>query len=271
VNTAFSPADRKILRDALCAVPQFLTPRDRNTLIRLILEGHAFSRHVDTFLSWVDWNGGAVPVADELLRLLEGHEIAPGTPALRVLAEAMEPMAGMAHRQEIVRIRERLGWVTHSPGYSFPQTGEIVAKRERGEYDVFLCHNSKEKSEVIAIGDRLIQRGLLPWLDRDVLRPGLRWLPEIERQILSIPSAAVLVGGSGIGPWQDEEIDAILRTFKKQNRPVIPVMLEGAPEIELPPFLDGRTRVDFRKNQPDPMDQLVFGITGKNPRFASTS
>ena len=281
MNIAFSSADSKILRDALCAVPQFLTARERQTFIRLTLEGHPFSHEIEKVLHHIYWSGGSVVVASELLRLLEGHEIAPGIPALRVLAEAIEPMAGMTHRQEIVRLRERLGWVTHSPGTenarstgardSFPQAGDIAAKRERGEYDVFLCHNSQDKPEVLKIHDRLLQRGLLPWLDQHDLRPGLRWLPEIERRISSIPSAAVFVGRSGIGPWQDEEIDAILRKFKKQNRPVIPVMLEGAPDIELPPFLDGRTWVDFRRNTPDPLDQLVFGVTGRNPRLESKS
>lgn len=215
-----------------------------------------------------------------MLRLVEGHEIAPGTPALRVLAEAIEPMAGMARRAKVRNLRERLGWAAQ-PSQPFvlpvaaavanPGQAAINAKRERGEYDVFLCHNSAEKPEIMQIGERLLQRGLLPWLDQHCLRPGFRWIPEIERQIQSIPSAAVFVGRSGIGPWQDEEIDAILRKFKQQDRAVIPVFLEGAPEIELPPFVDGRTRVDFRKNPPDPMDQLEFGITGKNPSFSTSA
>jgi hypothetical protein len=37
--------------------------------------------------------------------------------------------------------------------------------------------------------------------------------------------------------------------------------------IPLPAFLDSRTRVDFRKSQPDPLNQLIFGITGRNPAF----
>jgi hypothetical protein len=30
---------------------------------------------------------------------------------------------------------------------------------------VFMCHNSKDKQEVMAIGERLKERGILPWLD----------------------------------------------------------------------------------------------------------
>jgi hypothetical protein len=252
--------------------------RERQAFIRSAFDGHPFSEDIERVLQFLDWEGGALVVADDLLRLVEGHEIAPGIPALRVLAEAIEPMAGMARRDRVRELRERLGWVagpphaSHVPGAAAvptPEPAAIAAKRERGEYDVFLSYNSKDEPEVMRIAERLIGRGLLPWLDLDCLRPGFRWMPQMERQIRSIPSAAVLVGPSGIGPWQDEEIYAILCRFKKENRPVIPVILEGAPEVEFPPFLDARARVDFRKTSPDPMDQLVFGITGNNPRFAT--
>ncbi|MDZ4796761.1 MAG: TIR domain-containing protein [Bryobacteraceae bacterium] len=280
MNPGFSSADIRILRDALCAIPQFRTVRERQTFIRSAFDDHLFSKDVESVLQYLDWEGAPLVVADALLRLVEGHEIAPGVPALRVLAEAIEPMAGMARREQVRNLRERLGWVDppRKPAFApvagavaTPEPAAIAAKRERGEYDVFLCHNSKDKAAVMHIADLLLQRGLLPWLDQDCLRPGFRWMPEIERQIQSIPAAAVFVGPSGIGPWQDEEIDAILRRFKQHNRPVIPVLLEGAPEIELPAFLEARTRVDFRKNSRDPMDHLEFGITGRNPRFASSA
>ncbi len=44
---------------------------------------------------------------------------------------------------------------------------------------------------------------------------------------------------------------------------MIPVLLPDAPqEPKLPIFLAGLMWVDFRKNQPDPMNQLIWGITG---------
>ena len=59
------------------------------------------------------------------------------------------------------------------------------------EFDVFLCHNSQDKSEVIDIGFKLKERGLNPWLDEWELQPGLPWQRELERQIQNIKSAAV--------------------------------------------------------------------------------
>ena len=134
------------------------------------------------------------------------------------------------------------------------------------EFDVFLCHNSQDKPEVIDIGLKLKEQGLNPWLDQWELQPGLPWQRELEKQIQNIKSAAVFVGQSGIGPWQQMEIEAYLRRFVRQGCPVIPVLLPNAPNSpNLPPFLEGMTWVDFRRSRPDPMEQLIWGITGINP------
>ena len=135
------------------------------------------------------------------------------------------------------------------------------------EFDVFLCHNGQDKPEVKDIAETLKQQGLTPWLDEWELQPGLPWQRELEKQIQNIKSAAVFVGGSGIGPWQHMEIEAYLRRFVKQGCPVIPVLLPNAPEQpELPLFLEGMTWVDFRRLSPKPMERLIWGITGIKPR-----
>jgi formylglycine-generating enzyme required for sulfatase activity len=135
------------------------------------------------------------------------------------------------------------------------------------EFDVFLCHNGQDKPEVKKIAETLKQQGLTPWLDEWELQPGLPWQRELEKQIQNIKSAAVFVGGSGIGPWQQMEIEAYLRRFVRNRCPVIPVLLSNAPEQpELPLFLEGMTWVDFRRLSPKPMERLIWGITGIKPR-----
>ncbi len=208
--------------------------------------------------------GPALVVADNLVRLLEGQEVAPGLLALQVIARAIEPIAGMDHREQLAGLQRRLGWVVAPPGEQTKAGADTDAKRARGDFDVFLCHNSKDKPAVLRIAEMLLKKRLLPWLDVWDLQPGMRWQPAIERQIDCIKAAAVFVGNSGFGPWQDEEASAILSRFKERNRPVIPVILEDAVDpVQFPLFLDGRTTVDFRKKEPDPLNQLVFGITGR--------
>src|SRR5439155_3545038 len=128
-------------------------------------------------------------------------------------------------------------------------------------FDVFLCYNSVDGAEVKRIGERLQEEEILPWLDEWELRPGMPWQPALEEQINSIKSAAVFVGKSGRGPWQDMEIYALLRKFVNREKkiPVIPVILPDCIDVpNLPIFLEGMTWVDFRKGEPDPMEMLMW-------------
>jgi len=133
-------------------------------------------------------------------------------------------------------------------------------------FDVFLCYNSKDRGDVREIARQLKVQGILPWLDEWELQPGLPWQRALEQQIGQIKSAAVFVGESGLGPWQNMEIEAFLREFVKRRCFVIPVLLKTSPDKpQLPLFLAGMTWVDFRTQQPDPMQQLIWGITAKKP------
>ncbi len=132
------------------------------------------------------------------------------------------------------------------------------------EYDVFLCHNSEDKPDVKRIANELRTRGLKPWLDEWELRPGFPWQRILEEEIDNIKSAVVFVGPSGIGPWQQLELEGLLRRFVERNGPVIPILLPGAPsEVELPVFLRGMTWVDLRQGvTKSGVDRLIWGITG---------
>jgi WD40 repeat protein len=145
----------------------------------------------------------------------------------------------------------------------------LKGKMETGDYDVFLCYNSKDRAEVAAIGDRLKEHGVLPWLDIWAIRPGTRWQKELHKCIKSIRSAAVFIGPRGAGPWQELEVESILGQLAKAGCPIIPVILEGRQSTpRLPAFLGGWHVVDMRQPEPDPFEQLVWGITGeRSARF----
>jgi hypothetical protein len=141
---------------------------------------------------------------------------------------------------------------------------EVARRRAAGDFDVFLCHNWADKPAVKKIAQALIARGIVPWLDEWELPPGRPWQPLLEQQIANIKSAAVFVGSAGIGPWQEQEINGFLRQFVRRSNPVIPVLLENAPATPtLPLFLEAMTWVDFRLRDPDPLERLLWGITGK--------
>jgi GTPase SAR1 family protein len=143
----------------------------------------------------------------------------------------------------------------------------LQGKIATGDFDVFLCHNNKDKPKVKEIGEKLKEQGILPWLDEWELRPGVPWQRLLEQQIGQIKAAAVFVGKDGMGPWQRLELEAFLREFASRGCPVIPVLLSNSPkQPALPIFLRGMTWVDFRRQEPDPMEQLIWGITGERSR-----
>ena len=132
-------------------------------------------------------------------------------------------------------------------------------------FDVFLCHNSEDKPAVREISKKLAEKTIKPWLDEQI-RPGTSWQTALGQQIESIKSAAVFVGESGLGPWQNQEIQSLLSQFVKRQCPVIPTVLPSAKATpDLPWRLANLHWVDLRVINPDPLKQLIWGITGERP------
>jgi WD40 repeat protein len=145
----------------------------------------------------------------------------------------------------------------------------LKGKVETGDFDVFLCHNSKDKPQVMAIGERLKERGILPWLDVWEIPPGKRWQQELRRAIKSVKTVAVFIGPSGAGPWQELEVESLLGEFARRGKPIIPVIMEGRQgSPRLPAFLSAWHKVDMRESTPDPFEQLIWGITGERSDLA---
>lgn len=140
----------------------------------------------------------------------------------------------------------------------------LMGKRQRREFDVFLSYNREDRELVRDIAMKLKDRGVWPWFDQWELQPGRPWQRALEEQIASIKSAAVFVGSSGVGPWQSMEIESHLREFVERDAPVIPVLLGEARKPHLLPlFLKNMTWVDFSSDEYDPIDHLLWGITGE--------
>jgi WD40 repeat protein len=150
---------------------------------------------------------------------------------------------------------------------------DVAATRLQGkdatdDFDVFLCHNSRDKDEVKNIAERLRARGINPWLDEWEIAPGARWPKELAKQLKSVRSAAVFIGAGRRGPWQDIETEMLLLRFAKGGQPMIPVILDSRRgNVRLPDFLALLQAVDMRKPEPDPFEQLIWGITGERIRF----
>ncbi len=134
-------------------------------------------------------------------------------------------------------------------------------------FDVFLSHNSQDKPEVRELVALLQACNIRVWFDEDQLIPGRNWQPLLEQGINGSRTGAVVVGRDGLGPWEDEEMQAFLRQAVRRGKPVIPILLPGAPtQPELPMFLANRTWVDLRQGfDQGGIELLIWGINGEKP------
>src|SRR3989442_1613000 len=150
---------------------------------------------------------------------------------------------------------------------------QLMTQNTKDEkFDVFLCYNSKDEVEVRGIAIQLRDKGIKPWFDKWELRPGTSWQDALQKQIGQINTVAVFVGKGGVGPWQDQELNAYIRKFVNKGSQVIPVLLGDASQMPARPvFLEGLEYVDFRKPETEPMKHLIWGITGENPNVETST
>jgi len=140
-------------------------------------------------------------------------------------------------------------------------------------FDVFLSHNSQDRSAVEWIACRLRDAGIEPFLDKWHLIPGENWQPAVEKALAASKAVAVFIGPSGISPWNNEEMRTALSIASRSRDEyrVIPVLLPGADENALTGFLSQRTWVDFRNglDKEEVLQRLVMGIKGIAPASES--
>jgi hypothetical protein len=152
---------------------------------------------------------------------------------------------------------------------SFARQVRLLRKRAERTFDVFLSYNSDDRAEVRTIAKYLQSAGLLPWIDEDELRPGRDWMSQLQLDIERVASCAVVVGRSGLGPWQGVETKSALQLFVDKHLAVVPVLLPTcSAEPQLPIFLRSFGWVDFRKLDPDPIGQLVRAVQAIRPKDA---
>jgi hypothetical protein len=136
-----------------------------------------------------------------------------------------------------------------------------AASPQTEKFDVFLCHKSKDMPSIRRMNDTLKQAGLRTWLDEEQLPLGSPWQVELENRISDIRVAAVFVGDTGLGPWQDMEVRAFLNEFVRRGIPVIPIILpEAAAVPDLPLFLKAMTWLDLRQDTERGYSRLIETI-----------
>lgn len=152
-----------------------------------------------------------------------------------------------------------------------------VWRNKMEKYDVFICHNSKDKPEVGKIKSSLQSQGINTFYDEDNLIPFKEWEKQILDSISEVKAFLVFISNNGTGNIQHEEIDFFFKEVlpKKPEIKTGLVILPntGAGIIStvkntFPKLLDNHY-CDFRKEETNPMNKLIWGITGIYPESQS--
>jgi WD40 repeat protein len=147
-----------------------------------------------------------------------------------------------------------------------------VISGERRLINVFLCHNSKDKSEIKLIADALeLDFGIPHFLDAYAIPTGEAFIPWIERKLNESTGCAIFLGSNGWGPthlWEAEM--ALARARKNPEFLLIPVALDGVAQADMERLGSGTlfrdiNWADFRKGlgDPDALEKFRIALTGE--------
>jgi hypothetical protein len=141
------------------------------------------------------------------------------------------------------------------------ELNETKSQQITNQFDVFLCHNSTDKTAVRQLNQSLLSEGLRTWFDEDQIQPGMIWQSELEKAIPRVRGCAVCVGPAGEGPWQEVERRAFISEFVQRGLRVIPVILPGCTSVpELPIFLRQFMWSDLREDVEKALGRLASAL-----------
>ncbi|MDM8526652.1 toll/interleukin-1 receptor domain-containing protein [Anaerolineales bacterium HSG24] len=132
------------------------------------------------------------------------------------------------------------------------------------EFDVFLAHNSDDKSNIKIISKKLKANGLTPWLDEEQILAGELFQDKIQAAIPKSRTVAQFIGPDGLGKWQVMELRVFLSQCVDKGIPIIPVLLPGVDDLpDKLLFLEQFNWVEFNNIEDEaPLNKLVIGIKG---------
>jgi hypothetical protein len=117
-------------------------------------------------------------------------------------------------------------------------------------YDIFLCHNSRDRDRVDGLRAELRAEGIGTWMDRWDINPGDPWTKKIEEILPKVRVAAVCIGSHDIGPWEAMELYYLFDLHARSQTRLIPIILEGVDgEPKIPGFLKMFQWIDLRKGK----------------------
>ncbi len=141
-------------------------------------------------------------------------------------------------------------------------------------YKVFISYSRADTVAVRAITDRLQKAApeLDLWLDHLDLSFGENWFDGALKGLEQSNAVAIFVGPDGVGKWEKKEIEIAQIAAngpegKKNKKKLIPVLLPGATQEQVPAWLRMLTWLPFRRVEDDAaLANLRGSVKGQTPR-----
>lgn len=117
-------------------------------------------------------------------------------------------------------------------------------------HEIYISYNRVDESAVRELAQRLEKENIHAW-SFNKMRAGETWSEAMDKALRSSKASIVLVGKSGLGDGQKDEIVSRIARRVDQTKGaygVIPVLLPGANGEMLPRFLASRRWVEFRES-----------------------
>ena len=138
-----------------------------------------------------------------------------------------------------------------------------ITRRTSEQYDLFISYNRNDSTRASQLVRELEQRGVRAWMDKLNLAPCELWQTEITEALTHANDIAVLIGASGLGGWQELELQLAFAKQPERKRRIIPVPLPQAPRaLTLPdllaPYMFCDLRADNRAQQIDSLADVLL-------------
>ena len=114
---------------------------------------------------------------------------------------------------------------------------------------IFICYNRQDKQFVEQIASCLQDERFDLWYDKHSIIPGDEWIDEIQKGLNQSSIALICIGKHGISDgWQRKEITLALNRQVKKKINIVPVLLPGCTDKQIPESLSIHHFIRFNIN-----------------------
>lgn len=121
---------------------------------------------------------------------------------------------------------------------SMPFGKKFLGKAPSSQFDVFICHSSKDKMEIDKVIKHFIDNDISYWIDSEQVKPGDFISQKIEEGLKNSKYIMPCLSGNIKSGWTQIEYNSLLaKEIKDRSLRVIPLKLDNCREEDIPLLL----------------------------------